>query len=112
MSKSLVNKLLIVALLAIPGGTILSKESVPEDCAGFLVEIQIKNADTGRQNGEVEAVVTKNSRRVYYIFFEPDGHLISRDVTSNKVKKIKPGTYFCAVVDENGCTTKREFKIE
>jgi len=112
MPKSFIVKLLAFSLLSIPGGSIFSGEVPRIDCQGVRVEIQVKPSDPGSNNGTAEAIVSGAEKPVYYIFYKASGQLLSKDVNSNKVENITPGTYFCSIVDGKGCTKKSEFKIE
>jgi hypothetical protein len=112
MPKSFIVKLLALSLLSIPGGSIFSREHPGVNCEGVRVEIQVKPSDPGSNNGTAEATVSGAETPIYYIFYKASGELLSKDVNSNKVKDIAPGTYYCSIVDGKGCTRKSEFKIE
>ncbi len=70
------------------------KEIVSNDAAGAKIEITA----TGGQSP------------YKYVFYKQSGELISEDFTSNTVKGLEKGQYFCTVVDKKYC--KRTLEIE
>lgn len=80
-------------------------------CDNLKVSVRI-DSENGFSSSVID--VAGGVAPIYYLFFYSDGKLVerNRDVTSNKIEKLKKGKYICAVTDEAGCAKKIEFEIE
>ena len=111
MAKPLLGKTVLFFLLFVPASSLFSRVA-PEPCDGVALKIEISRSAAFPGKGNIEAVVTGAEKPIHYIFYKSSGQLLSKDVTSNKVKDVDPGTYYCSIVDGRGCNKKTEFKIE
>ena len=106
----MIKYLLITFLLGLYPLGIASTDKA-EGCDNLKLSVRI-NSENGLSSSIID--VTGGVAPIYYLFFYPDGKLVerNRDVTSNKIEKLKKGKYICAVTDEAGCAKKIEFEIE
>ena len=72
------------------------KEIVSSDAAGARIEI----------------IATGGQSPYKYVFYKQSGELVSEDFTSNTVKGLEKGQYFCTVVDKKYCKGMLEIEIK
>ena len=111
MPKPLLSKTLLFFLLFVPASSLFSGVA-SVSCDGVELKVEVTKSTSFPGKGNIEAVVTGAEKPIHYIFYKSSGQLLSKDVTSAKVKNIDPGTYYCSIVDGRGCNKKTEFKIE
>lgn len=82
-----------------------------QNCDNLSISVKTTPVEGGK-NGSVEVKVSGGKDPIYYIVYLPSGKPLKNDATSNSIKDLAQGNYFCSIVDGSGCTKKIEFKIE
>lgn len=67
---------------------------------------------TEAARAKIEIMVTGGQSPYKYVFSRQSGELISEDFTSNTVKGLEKGQYFCTVVDKKYCKGTLEIEIK
>ena len=85
-----------------------------KNCDNFRVKLEV--TQPGEQNnleGLVKVEVQNAKSPIKYIFFTEDKKkVLSTDFTKDTLTDIKKGSYFCLVVDGNGCNKEIKFTVK
>jgi len=81
------------------------------NCDNITAEVVLK-ANSKNNTTDVTVNVKSGKEPIYYVFYKPDGHLLSKSITDNFVKDIAKGNYFCSIVDGNGCKKRIDINIK
>jgi hypothetical protein len=75
-------------------------------CDQLNAEATVTHSSSGQDNGAAEVRVTGAAGTVKYFFCEEDGKVLNEEqINSNKIERLKKGTYFCVVAAAR-CTKK------
>jgi len=82
------------------------------DCDRLEISLRVTNTTNGLDNGRVSISAQGGAAPYYYVFYHETGHLITQENTKNVLSGLPPGSFFCSVVDANGCTKKVKIDIK
>ncbi len=79
--------------------------------SGMCDDMEI-TIDVEKQSNTVIVNVDSGHEPYQYLFYDKSQKLLNRNNTTlNTNKFLKPGRYYCAVIDNSGCMKKVEFDI-
>jgi len=81
------------------------------NCDNITAEV-VLTANSRNNTTDVTVNVKFGQEPIYYIFYKPEGDLLSKTFTENTVKGIVKGNYFCSIVDANGCKKRIDINIK
>lgn len=105
-------KLYIISFLALNSIVGSAPDGAFGNCDSMEVEIAVENSSRDITKSKVTVSVKGGKAPIYYVFYRPSGHLLSKNMESNSVDELSKGVYFCSVVDAEGCTKKIELKVD
>jgi hypothetical protein len=62
--------------------------------------------------GAVEVKTVGGETPYHYIFYKESGHLLTENFKSNLLHGLKPGKYFCMVIDKKNCRNTIEIEVK
>lgn len=102
-------KLVVIIALLLYG---LNTSTSDPSCDKFKVEAKVTNTTNGLSNGEVEIEVEGGEAPYKYIFLNEKGRPIALDYDSKIIKNRHIGSFYCTVVDKNGCQKKIKLEVK
>lgn len=111
--KLFIYTLLLSLILGTTQSVSAQQQAASQRCKNLTLTIQ-KTADaTAHSGASVEARVSGAEGKVRYFLTNKAGELLNEgDYLTSSFTNLKRDTYTLAVVDSNGCTTDKEFKIQ
>jgi hypothetical protein len=76
-------------------------------------EINVESSLPSPQKNKVTVKLEDGIAPIKYIFYEEfSGRLLQKDFSKNSVDDLEKGSYYCLIIDDNGCTKKIQFQIQ